>query len=431
MLLNKSRADSFLESYGIDALVSSSRENTSYITNFLAVEHVFTKMYSAFPGSGENFIQVYGIYARDGTRILIIPSSMYMIMKSDDGVTKEVLTYGKGISLAGGAPTAIEKDSERESDAILEDPKKTFEDAAAALTFALREYAPGEKLAVDMSEMQDSTLVALKNSRFSLGRANELFRFLRMVKSEEEISRLTSAAEINEGGLEAIFQAAYEWNRKTITESDLQSEYLRRVTSLGGTGAPGLVMCPVGSRGGAMSSPSRYSILTEEKKMLWVDSSCRFLGYNADTGESASIGKPSELQRKRYDAVLDAVETCEEVLVAGIKPGELNSRATAVFEKHAVPRPPTGMGHGIGLEIYDYPRISAVKGDAASNPSAIRDDFIRSSIDIPFEEGMVIALEAPYLVRGWGGVLAEVTVVLEKSRSRRLVRDQKRCLREL
>ena len=129
--------------------------------------------------------------------------------------------------------------------------------------------------------------------------------------------------------------------------------------------------------------------------------------------------------------MLDAVETSEEILAPGMKPSELNTAITKVFEKHGIPRPPTGMGHGIGLEVYDYPRISAAKGAAISNPSAIKDDFIESSIDIPFEEGMVLALEAPYLMWGWGGVHAEVTVLLGKSQTRRLVRNQKRFLREI
>ena len=179
-----------------------------------------------------------------------------------------------------------------------------------------------------------------------------------------------------------------------------------------------------------MASPNESKI-TEEKKKFWVDVSCSYMGYHADTGDSASLGKPSKKQKERYDAVLDAVETSEEILSPGMKPSELSNAITKVFEKHQVPRPPTGMGHGIGLEVYDYPRISAAKGDAIANPAAIKDDYIQSSIDIPFEEGMVLAIEVPYLMWGWGGVHAEVTVLLEKSKTRRLVKKQKRYLREL
>jgi len=429
LLLNKNRIDSFLETHNIDALIASSRENTSYLTNFLAVDHVFTKMYGPMPGSGENFTQVYGVYPRNGNPVLIIPASLYMIMTADESVTENVITYGKGISLVS-EKIKLDSAAEKKFQSAMKDPATNFENAALALSSALKKYSSGRNLGVDLSDLHSASAAELERSGFQVRKANELFRFIRMVKSPEEVSRLAMAAEINEKGMQRIFDVARARGKKSVTERDLMLEYLTKIASLGGLSGPGWVMTPMGSRGGSMASPDESKV-TEEKKMFWVDVSCSYMGYHADTGDSASLGKPSEKQKERYDAVLDAVETSEETLAPGMKPSELNNTITKVFEKHGVPRPPTGMGHGIGLEVYDYPRISAAKGDAVSNPAAIKDDFIQSSIDIPFEEGMVLALEVPYLMWGWGGVHAEVTVLLEKSKTRRLVKKQKRYLREL
>ena len=46
MLLNEQRAKNFLERYNLDAIVSSSRENTTYLTDFLAVSYIHDKMAS-------------------------------------------------------------------------------------------------------------------------------------------------------------------------------------------------------------------------------------------------------------------------------------------------------------------------------------------------------------------------------------------------
>lgn len=431
MLLNKERADAFLENYSADALVSSSRENTTYLTNFLALSHIFTRMYNSMPGSGENFTQVYGVYPRNGRgSVLILPSSLFMIMKADEDVS-EIVTYGKGISTEDQKPR-FDTLAEEQFNEIMKDHRRNFGDAATALEFVLKDYVSGNKLAVDYSDMQATSISRLNSANYRTLRANELFRFLRMVKSPDEVSRLSKAAEINESGVESIFELVRRQRKKRrLNEADLEHEYLKRVSYLGGTSRAGYVMCPVGTRGGTMSAPTRTSRITSQKALFWVDASCCYKGYNADTGESGSLGRPSEKQKKYYEAVLDAVETCEQVIAPGMKPSELNAEATQVFERHGVARPPTGMGHGIGLEIYDYPRISAAKGDALDNQSAIKDDFIRSSIDIPFEEGMVLALEIPQLVWGWGGVHVEVTVLLEKSGSRRLVKGQRRHLRTL
>ena len=351
-------------------------------------------------------------------------------MASDASITKDVITYGKGISLVSDK-IKLESAAQRDFQSAMKDPTKNFENASVALEFALKENSPGQALAVDLSEMHPSSVTGLESSGFQVRKANELFRFLRMVKSPEEVSRLSKAAEINERAMNHIFEYSKRKRKNnTVTEKELAHEYLKMIASLGGSSGPGWVMTPTGSRGGSMASPSE-SRLSEDKRMLWVDVSCSYMGYHADTGESSSIGKPSEKQKKHYEAVLDAVETSEKILAPGMKPSELNTAVTKVFEKHGIARPPTGMGHGIGLEVYDYPRISAAKGEIILNPSAIKDDFIKSSIDIPFEEGMVLALEAPYLVWGWGGVHAEVTVLLEKSRTRRLVSEQKRFLREV
>jgi len=117
-------------------------------------------------------------------------------------------------------------------------------------------------------------------------------------------------------------------------------------------------------------------------------------------------------------------------VIPGMRPSELNQLAARVWEENGVPKSVTGMGHGIGLEVHEYPRISAAKGDAIKNTRAIKDDVIESSIDIPFEEGMVLAIESPYMVWGWGGVHMERTIIVGKNRSEQITK-QDRFLRVL
>src|SRR5437867_11236159 len=83
LLLNEPRANAYLERFGLHGLVSSSRENTSYLTNFLSVTHVQDRMYNVAPGSGENYMQVYGLFPRGGKPVLILPTAMYMFSQFD------------------------------------------------------------------------------------------------------------------------------------------------------------------------------------------------------------------------------------------------------------------------------------------------------------------------------------------------------------
>ena len=62
--------------------------------------------------------------------------------------------------------------------------------------------------------MHSASAAEVERSGFQVRRANELFRFIRMVKSGEEVSRLAMAAEINEKGMQRIFDLAEDKKKK-------------------------------------------------------------------------------------------------------------------------------------------------------------------------------------------------------------------------
>ena len=144
------------------------------------------------PGSGENFTQVYGVYPRNSTPILIIPSSLYMIMSADESVTEQVVTYGKGISLVS-EKIKLDSAAEKKFQSAMDDPKTNFENPGVALAHALTQNSSGRNLAVDLSDMLPASVGELERSGFQVHKANELFRFIRMVKSDEEVSRLAQS----------------------------------------------------------------------------------------------------------------------------------------------------------------------------------------------------------------------------------------------
>ena len=65
------------------------------------------------------------------------------------------------------------------------------------------------------------------------------------------------------------------------------------------------------------------------------------------------------------------------------------------LEKHFV----HSLGHGIGLEVHEYPRIHS-KG---------KDRSLR------LQEGMVITIEPGLYIEGYGGVRYEDTIVITKN----------------
>jgi Xaa-Pro aminopeptidase len=71
-------------------------------------------------------------------------------------------------------------------------------------------------------------------------------------------------------------------------------------------------------------------------------------------------------------------------------------------------------GHGLGLEVRDYPII------VADNEKRIRDDCVDVSSDLPLESDMVINLEAMIAMPGTGSLHIEQSFVVTPEGSRLL-----------
>lgn len=412
-----------MERYNISGLVSSSRENTSYLTNFLSVSYINDKLYNNMPGGEDHFDQTYGVYSKKGN-VLILPLSKYLAAVSDVTVSATVFTYGGTFRLRE-EESKFDSEEEELLETRLHDSKLNFPSAATALASALTEFCDSGVIGVDLSDMtRESISVLAKNEKYPIKNAIELFRFVRMCKSEEEICRLRKAAEINEQVLKIVFEACMPG----VRETDLESLCMSSIAKLGGECRKGDFMAMFGSRSGTTSPPTQAML--KKEKMFWVDFNCRYRGYYADTGESGFLGVADEKQNKYYNAVKQTVDDVIDAIQPGVRPSELNKIADTVWEKHGISSSGSGMGHGIGLEVHEYPRISAAKGEASKNNQAIKDDFLACSTDIPLETSMVLNIEAPYLIWGWGGAHLEKTIVVHNDGAELLV-NQERQLRSI
>ena len=76
-------------------------------------------------------------------------------------------------------------------------------------------------------------------------------------------------------------------------------------------------------------------------------------------------------------------------------------------------------GHGLGLEIRDYPIL------VPKNGLRIRDDFLDVSSDLPIEEGMVINLEACVFMPTVGAIHMERSYIVTAKGNRPLIEQDR------
>ena len=121
--------------------------------------------------------------------------------------------------------------------------------------------------------------------------------------------------------------------------------------------------------------------------------------YCVDLTRTVSIGSASRRARDVYAAVLDA----QTKAIAAVGPGA--SRCDRCRRPESLTPPPgwarrsVTVGHGLGIEVHEDPRIVRRRADADTGDEAIA-------------PGMVFTIEPGAYFPGWGGVRIEDDVVV-------------------
>ncbi len=206
----------------------------------------------------------------------------------------------------------------------------------------------------------------------------------RQVKTEPELYKIRKAAEITD----MAFAHILEFVRPGITEKEIALELEFFMRNLGAERNAFDFIVASGERG-ALPHGTASNKVIQKGEMLTLDIGCVYQGYNSDMTRTIFIGQPDARQKEIYEVVLKAQETALTALKPGMAGADVDAVARDVISQagygdffgH-------GLGHGVGLEIHEGPRLSP------------RDHTI-------LEPGMVVTVEPGIYLPGWGGVRIE------------------------
>lgn len=241
-------------------------------------------------------------------------------------------------------------------------------------------------------------LKQLLGNRVFIHSANELVEELRVIKDKSEINALRQSFKLNHqmfDWLDKKISAGFD--DQTMTEVELAWEIERLFHE---QGAQELAFSTIAATGKNSAKPhaipGRDNIACGH--VLLVDAGCRVNNYCSDQTRSWWIGPdPSEDFHKTMTLVRNAQKAAFAVMRPGISCAEVYAAARKVFEEAGVASAFThGLGHGVGLETHEAPRLSA------------------RSTDI-LEEGMVVTVEPGLYFPEWGGIRWENTVLVTNS----------------
>jgi len=414
MLLNRERLKDFMKKYDVDALVLSYYPNVAYATDFeCAWLYKNHKEYMLHPGASANSLQANAILPLDRDPILVASTTV-------TGFTQGI--WVKNVRTIGNASADLSlKDSLKNIDDEMKRVRKIWQsdrkpNNAETIASVIKDLGlENAVLGIDIEGMPVETQTALRSMLpdASLKNCCELVRLIRMVKSDEEISRLGKAAEIAEkAAIESvnemrpgmhIGEAAQVFNEKVAKGGAIFDHYFYSRSGLELCGYPDWKL--------------------ERGHSLYLDFGCMYRMYFSDSGFTVMVGPIEESLLKTYDALRETMSDTLEKVRPGVRPSALAQTMQELLRKRGIGTN-QGQGHGIGIEPRDYPIISE------NLQGTVSDGFVHVSVDIPLEKGMVINLEIPYFKFGVGSFHLERTVsVTDNGYSDLTIQDRGRPLK--
>src|SRR6478609_2671925 len=177
---------------------------------------------------------------------------------------------------------------------------------------------------------------------------------LRLVKDEEEIACLRIAAEITDQALGELLESILVGR----TERHLALELERRMIDHGADRAAFPVSVGTGSHSG-LEHHQPTDRRVEEGDFLTVALGARYRGYGISTARTFVIGAaPAAWQVELHRLVFRAQRAGREALGPGVEQHVPDDAARSILQAagHAE-RSVHALGHGIGLEIREAPRL--------------------------------------------------------------------------
>lgn len=410
MLLNYQRATGLMKEYAVDALIASTPENVTYLTDFAGWTVRVYKGNTTAKG-----LQSYAVLpqAAGGKSSLVIPMMEATYISQFPIWTDDIYPYG--VHLIDRQPDmAVNLPEEKRLQSYLDNTARISQGPGQALVRVLKEKKLTKGvIGLDVENINPLVLKLLNEElpNVLFKDACDLFRLIRMVKTEEEIKRLRDVTRINENGRAELMDNI----REGVTERELRQ--LFRVSAANQGATMEFFNCPSGPRGGSFFPPSDYQL--KKGDLFMVDYGCIYNFYHGDGGACGVIGEPNVRQKKYYETITTAMEAAVNITKAGTRISQVCSSVDNVFSKNGLKVPLMTYGHGVGLEARDLPIISAA--DTVSPVIELEDRINVRISDMALETNCVINIEVPYCVFGFGAVQCEYTLLIKDNGCEQLI----------
>ncbi len=270
----------------------------------------------------------------------------------------------------------------------------------------------------ELDYLQDLNQVVFQSDQVTVAKRNQLQERLPEIrwkgvsgilteeigtKEASEVDRIRRAQTITE----SVFEDVLDVMEPGVTEREVAAEITYRHLK---QGAEKMAFDPIVASGpnGARPHARPTDRTLREGEFVVLDMGCFLDGYASDMTRTVAIGDPPETALQGYKVVRAAQEKALDAAQAGLTGGELDAVAREAIEDAGLGQYFShGLGHGIGLEVHEWPRVSRTAGYEMSEGACVT---IEPGVYVPEEDF---------------GVRIEDIVVLETNGSENLTATSK------
>lgn len=376
--LGKARA--LMNEKGLDGILICSQENFGYVVGCNPKSYLSRKI---------------------GSEIVVVPADEskepIIIVSEHDRISFEHLYRYKDVR-------TFETWIYFERDGVPQQPK-VFKpaqfDCMGKVVEAIQDLGLGESnLGYEESLMPASFYIKLRSAlpEVKLVDATDVMLTLRSVKDEQELQKMRKAVAIMEKAAIASMQIAKEG----ATDRDIAAEFKKVAVGMGCwiAGHNGQVIISAGPDAGAahLAGPHPVSVL-KNGDILRFDYGVNYDGILTDFARAYVIGdeEPSERLKKLHDTILRANRT----MIASIKPG---LRFCDLF----------AIGMDVVKDVYPTYARGHLGHNISYGPNNEEGPFISPKETSEIKENMVLCIEVPFYIIGFGGINIEDMVIVKK-----------------
>jgi len=219
---------------------------------------------------------------------------------------------------------------------------------------------------------------------------------LRRIKDADEIRLIRSAIKTQEEALAAILAEVRPGQTELEVAARLEAEMKAR-----GSREPGFATIVAAGASGSLPHYRPGPVRLKANAPLLIDWGAVYEGYHGDMTRTFALGRWPAKMREIYGIVLDAHEAAAAALRPGASSKSIDAIARALITRAGYgPRFGHGLGHGLGLNGHEDPRLHFMAGDSALQPGNVV--TIEPGIYLPGVGG--VRIEDDYLITEDGAV---------------------------